>query len=93
VNAKILVCLVSIKYADIIEERTVPCWEYEDGKRFLIIPLEEYPLVHLHHDGEMMLALDPHACVVSSAPEYALFCHAPIDLDNYGLLKWTPQKM
>lgn len=92
-RAKILHCHISIKYGDVIQSWTVPCWEYEDGSRFLIIPIEEFPRVKLNRAHEMMLAMPASAFLDSTDAGYALRCPDPIDLDSYGLLTWKPQEM
>jgi hypothetical protein len=88
VNAKILTCLVSIKCAEVVDPRFVKCWEYADG-RFLVIPLEDYPLLDTKGALEMMLAAPADWLRAASRDEYDLVCNRIIDLDKFDELPWT----
>ena len=72
-------CLTTLKYADEVHCDFTDCIRSEDGRRYLMIPLLDYPTFSSH-----MLEYypkDPNAIREIQHPEYQFVCDEVVDLD------------
>jgi hypothetical protein len=81
-SKKSLKCLVTIKYADVIESRVVGCVENPEG-RFLMMPIQDYFLKGWEGHRDLMLHVPAAWYVTLENAPYDFLCREVIDLDKF----------